>query len=304
MSSIARRAATKLVRIIARAADPPTESGRALTYSKLVNGVAQLFGRSSGGIVHQLTGPGAIIPTKYVDGMACAWVAVGQVSVAAGRARSDDDTFDIVLAALVTANIANVGVVNGLDAGAEAASTWYAIWAIGDSTGVNPAGSLLSASFSAPTLPAGYDKKRRVGVVRNSSGSDFLRFFQRWNSRTRRYWYDEARATLQVLTNGAQLAYTAVPCATRVPPSSQNAIFGVDFIAPTVGGVQSDQLEIRITGGNATTGPYVYRAGQTAGASLLLDGEMIVSAAQSIDYKVSDADDLANLFVLGFDDEI
>ena len=303
MSSIARRASTKLSRMIARAADPNAETSRALVYSKLVSAVAHLFARSSDGIVHQLTGPGAIVPTKYVDGLALSWASVSTVTVAAGRARSDDDAFDIVLAAPITPSIAASGV-NGLDAGGEAASTWYAIWVIGDSTGVNAGATLISASFSAPTLPAGYDKKRRIGCVRNSSGSDFLRFFQRWNGRTRRYWYDESRATVQILSGGAATTFTAASCATRIPPSSQNGIFGVGFLAPTVGGATGDELEVRPTGGNSTSGPYIFRAGITAASSMLADGEMVVSAAQSIDYLVTDPDDRADIFVLGFDDEI
>ena len=68
--------------------------------------------------------------------------------------------------------------MNGLDAGAEAADTWYYIYVIYDSTDGSIAG-LLSVSDTAPTLPGTYDKKRLVGVVRNDSSSDFIAFLQR-----------------------------------------------------------------------------------------------------------------------------
>lgn len=302
MPAIGRRPTTKFVKLLAVAADPAVTFGSAVmpVYAKLVGGVAHFFGRSTDGIVQQMTGPGAILPTDYADGMLLSWVSVTQVQVAEGRVRSDDDTYDIALAAATTAAITASGV-NGLDAGAEAASTWYAVWAIGDSTGVNPGATLLSASFSAPTLPVGYDKKRRVGCVRNSAGSDFLNFQQRWNGRTRRYWYQEARATLQVLTNGNATVFTSVPCANRVPPSSRNMILSVEFLAPSVGGAVSDQVTLRPTGGVSSI---IFRLGQTGTASAILDMEMQTSDAQSIDYQNSDADDVTNLFVLAFDDEI
>jgi len=55
------------------------------------------------------------------------------------------------------------GAANGLDAGALAISTWYSVWVIWN--GVTTAG-LLSLSATAPTLPAGYTHKARVGWIR------------------------------------------------------------------------------------------------------------------------------------------
>lgn len=52
---------------------------------------------------------------------------------------------------------------NGLDTGALAINTWYSVWVIWN--GTTTAG-LLSLSETAPTLPAGYTHKARVGWVR------------------------------------------------------------------------------------------------------------------------------------------
>src|SRR3990167_8919241 len=83
-----------------------------------------------------------------------------------------------------TADLAVAGV-NGLDTGAEAGSTWYYVYIIvgeiapevNDTanalqppmrrTGASVA-SLLSASATAPTLPPGFNRFRRVGAVRNN----------------------------------------------------------------------------------------------------------------------------------------
>jgi hypothetical protein len=65
----------------------------------------------------------------------------------------------------------------GLDTGAEAASTWYYIWVIWNSA-TNSVTGLLSTSSTAPTMPAGYDYKALVSVVRNDAGSNFVDYYQ------------------------------------------------------------------------------------------------------------------------------
>lgn len=71
-----------------------------------------------------------------------------------------------------------VGVANGLDTGALAINTWYSVWVIWN--GVTTAG-LLSLSATAPTLPAGYTHKARVGWVRtDGTGNKYpLPFYQK-----------------------------------------------------------------------------------------------------------------------------
>ncbi|MBI4548091.1 MAG: hypothetical protein HY707_08930 [Ignavibacteriae bacterium] len=78
----------------------------------------------------------------------------------------------------LTVNMSTAGA-NGLDTGAEVADRWYYLWVIYN--GATTAG-LLSASSSAPTLPAGYTFKKLVGAVRNKPDGKFLRFYQRNNS--------------------------------------------------------------------------------------------------------------------------
>ncbi len=77
------------------------------------------------------------------------------VKDAAGRLK-------VLSAVNLTANASTSGA-GGLDTGALAASTWYAVWVIWN--GANAA-ALLSLSDTAPTLPAGYTHKARVGWIR------------------------------------------------------------------------------------------------------------------------------------------
>jgi hypothetical protein len=66
------------------------------------------------------------------------------------------------------------GGANGLDTGTIAASTWYYEWVIYNAT-TNTVASLLSLSSTAPTMPAGYTFKARVGASYYDAGSK-LRF--------------------------------------------------------------------------------------------------------------------------------
>lgn len=68
----------------------------------------------------------------------------------------------------------------GLDTGTEANSTWYHVWLIQRSdTGVVDV--LMSTSATAPTMPANYDRKRRIGAIYNDSSGNILPFFQQGN---------------------------------------------------------------------------------------------------------------------------
>lgn len=74
----------------------------------------------------------------------------------------------------VTADISASGA-NGLDTGAEASNTFYHLWVIWNGT---TTAALLSASATAPTMPATYTHKTRVGAVRNDGSSNLWRTLQ------------------------------------------------------------------------------------------------------------------------------
>ncbi len=64
--------------------------------------------------------------------------------------------------------IASVSIsgLGGLDSGTSASNTWYYVWIISNGVAVYP---LVSLSSTAPTMPAGYTYKARVGAVRTDS---------------------------------------------------------------------------------------------------------------------------------------
>lgn len=103
----------------------------------------------------------------------------------------------------------------GLDTGSEA-NVWYYIWIIRKSSDGTVA-ALLSASASAPTMPAGYDQKALVSAVHNTEG-DFVGFRQHGTT----YWYD----SWITIASGA-VTWTAIDMTSFVPSGLSEVAFGV-----------------------------------------------------------------------------
>lgn len=215
-----------------------------------------------------------------------------------------------------SANISNISFVGtldaditssgagGLDTGVEASDTWYAVHIIGDSTGVNATNILLSVSFTSPTLPITHDIFRRVGAVRNDSGSDFLAFVQAGLSQDRFYIYDDETATaLNVLTGGSATVFATVDLSDFVPETSTRAFMRVEW--DPVG--DSNEVAFRVPGSSvADVESYVVvNFGNVPNVPPFVSNvELRTDASQEIEYEVDAAGDNVDLSVSGFHDEI
>lgn len=109
----------------------------------------------------------------------------------------------------VTVNMASAGA-NGLDTGAEAASTWYHAWVIWNGTTVS---GLFSLSATAPTLPSGYTHKAYCGADYNNSSSNLLEIEQR-GGRVK-------RGVLALLTAGVATSLTQITVTAAVPSTAR-----------------------------------------------------------------------------------
>ncbi len=181
-----------------------------------------------------------------------------------------------------TVNIAVSGA-NGLDTGAEASSTWYAVWAIHNPAGPTTA-LLLSASFTAPTMPSGYTKKRRVGSVRNLSTGNFQGFTQRGDT----VLFHEYASILTT----ASTSFVALDFSSYMPPISRRLVADVDlsltgsvagtlYIARTrPTGVSTSGFERRVARGT------LFNSSMTLSAlnSVVIE----TSASQQADFRLSD----------------
>ncbi len=90
---------------------------------------------------------------------------------------SGGGTFRITTFAPGACSTATTGA-NALDAGSVATSTWYAMYAIYN-TNTSTAASLLSASFTSPTLPSGYTYSALIGAFLTDGSSNLLRIIQK-----------------------------------------------------------------------------------------------------------------------------
>lgn len=121
-----------------------------------------------------------------------------------------DSTNNHVLTNLseLTASTASTGV-NGLDTGTVANNTWYEVYLIGDSNGVNPTRLLLSTSISSPTMPSGYDLLRNLGTPFRTFGTADLHRILYNNYGTHRVWGIQVEATWGVSAAPATLYLVA-----------------------------------------------------------------------------------------------
>jgi len=241
----------------------------------------------------------ARLPIGYVYGLPLTRVNANEVSMGDGTARSSDDTTDIVsLADDISIDITVVGAPNGLDAGAEAASTWYAIHLI-DGAAVSTAG-LFSLSATAPTLPTGYTVFRRIGWILNNAASNFALGTWYGSGEDRRFVYSgEDFSATTILLGGSAPGYTAVNAATFVPPTSREITLGAFFNATAA----ADIAELRQTGtavaDNSST--IRFQSDDTGIHSWQVD--VTSNASQQIDYRVDNAADL-DLAVYAYQDHL
>ncbi|MBI5488303.1 MAG: hypothetical protein HY905_13300 [Deltaproteobacteria bacterium] len=142
------------------------------------------------------------LPWRYRYALEVSTVDTSQVTVRSGRCRDKDDTMNIVLAAADTASMATAA---DRDFGSESADTWYWVWIIADSTDSNTPRAFLSTSRTAPTYPAGFDRGRLLGAVRNDSSSNL--------------WPMQQSGRSQIEAHSAQgTFYTADPTPTSWTP--------------------------------------------------------------------------------------
>lgn len=130
-----------------------------------------------------------VAPRGWIDGLTLsnnATDAAKDIDIAAGVARDDGDAAGMTLSATLVKQIdaswavgTNQGGLDGTEsvAGTPDADTWYHVWLIRRSdTGVVDA--LFSESATAPTMPANYDRKRRIGAVLTDGTANIIGFSQ------------------------------------------------------------------------------------------------------------------------------
>jgi hypothetical protein len=231
-------------------------------------------------------------PPGHVDGLEVSFTSVTQVGIAPGTCKDSTGTVDIIVPGALTATISTSGA-NGLDTGSEAASTWYALYVIAGTSGV---ASLLSASFSSPTLPGGYTHFRRVGAVLNDSGLDIENFFlTTCCGRLRRYHWEnfDAVTGTPVLDDGTTsgtVSFTSV-----APPSASQLDIWFEYTSDTGG----DSISLYRTGSSFVAHLMTWRP---SGTGLWRFTQWAsCNTSQQVDYSVSAGNNL-DLWMMGWEE--
>lgn len=231
----------------------------------------------------------------YANGLELAFASDSTFTIAAGAARDSTDTNDITLSASVTVD-ATVNGANGLDQGALANSTQYAVFLIGDSTQYNATAGLISASATAPVMPVGYDMVRRIGWIRTDGSADFLEFQQVGDGNTRKYFYDNA---ISVLAAGTSATFASASLAAAVPAIATLVYYVATFDANVAG----DQAGLRAYGSASTAGQAQLSSSVTTAPQVaqLVCPCGLNAGAPTVQYIV-DASGSLDLAVAGFED--
>jgi hypothetical protein len=237
----------------------------------------------------------------YINGMKLTWLTGTTMSVSAGRCSNTTNLNDISVGlplnvaatqtgtepvadgtGAVTINTATNGA-GGLDIGAMANSTFYAVYAIGDSYGVNAGSALISANLSAPLLPAGYDMYFRIGFIKSSGAAAILSFRQDGCDLDRWMWYDAPIATS--VTAGASATYAPVDASAGLPAATPTMVNWLCVFTPTAA---ADKL-VLVPGTSTATLGYASASGSVAAVAntvnLICPTDSPVTDA--IDYKVT-----------------
>lgn len=216
------------------------------------------------------------------------------LTVPAMQLRDSTNSADIVLASTITINSAVVGAA-GLDTGTIAASTWYYIHVVGDTTAKLASTAIISASSTAPVLPFGYNVFALLGFALTDGSSHFLKMYVTGNGGGHSFYWD---AKVSVST-GTATSYAAVSLITAVPPLSLVEVMLIPSYTPATAG---NTYQLRTTGSSSTSvvsivGPVI---SQVNTVPITICAALDGSSHPSIDYKLANSSDALTLNVMGF----
>lgn len=269
------------------------ESTNAITFAGL--GTAAVEDVATGGSGDLLRSDGSAaqltnfpLPTNHISGLTLsnnATDADHDLDIAAGKCRSLADDANITIAA-ITKRIDAAWAVGtgegGLDTGTVANNTAYAVHAIRRSdTGVSDV--LISASFSAPTMPADYDQRRLIGFVRTDGSANIVAFTQVGD-----YFRYRVRPNAEVSDN--TLTTDTFETATLIVPPSSLVHINVELNNTGATDSTSHRYVIRPNGADdaPTSGEYFQRLQSAANGDIIATtGTVLVDGSSQIQYAAT-----------------
>jgi len=259
------------------------------------------------GVLSWVNGSDMPLPGGYLSSYLVAWLSDSTFSFASGACRSGSGDPMNLNRGNRSMNLATSGV-GGIQADDFPAqnNTWYALYVIGDSSGVNPVEGILM-EYGTALNTTGYTSRRRIGAIRVDSGGDIVQFGNPdSNGRNKLILWQISETVAELLTNGTATTWTNVDLSELVPPSSRVAHLNTNHTA-----VGSEDFASFRTGGlgggtSPVTNPKAHRcyAGSTAEAGGSNAFFINVDNNATIDYGNSSAGEDTDLWVLGYIDNL
>jgi hypothetical protein len=241
----------------------------------------------------------ALSTFNNINGLRLSWASATTLGLTSGYWSVAGSSI-IRTNAAVTINIANVGVVNGLDSGAAANNTNYYVYAIAHGTTPALNGAILSTNSTTPTLPSGYTAFRYIGRVRRSGSAAFIRFNQCGTGTKRTTTYTDTATNTRFLSGGSATSFTAISMASFVPPGCTSGVLHFEFSA----GDQYDMaLSIRETGSSIIATETLVRILPGVYDFSTEIAPFICDTSQSIDYVFAPSG-AGNISVLSYDEDL
>lgn len=220
------------------------------------------------------------------------------IDIDAGICRSSDNTRNMVSSSTVNVNITSSGL-NGLDTGSVAADTWYAVYLImRPDTGA--VGGLISASFTSPTMPTNYTKKRYIGAIKTDADSDIRTFYMPKVANNARwiYWKQNTIGSdnadyIQWAGTATSFTSTTRSAATRVAPGATRQQLGMTMYAtPGLLGNLDGWSAVEPSTGDGSINWLTY-AGVVSTDDMIVSSMMILPVATDrvIRYRISGSGD-------------
>jgi len=259
------------------------------------------------------------LPYLYISGLNLSVASTKVIAVSAGQCRDSNDRVDMPVGFQGLQGLTNpamlpvgyrqglfinsaVNGVNGLDEGALAASSQYAVYIIGDSRGYQPVAALMALSAKAyPTIPLGYDSIRLIGFVATNASTNFVFATSAPQMMKDALEYGLSPA-ISGLSGGNATTFTGVDLNSAIPLGTLPNVIAtllVTFTPASAGSyVQFRPTGSSVTAGVATISGLVANVAQTQYVQVVcgVNG----SSHTSLDYIVSSASDAVSFSVVGY----
>jgi len=258
---------------------------------------------TSGGVYNTQTSAVLQAVQGTFKNLQLAWSSDTQVSITADAVALANSSNAAYFATSVSTTLATgTAGANGLDTGSLAASTWYYIFVIYNST-TNTVACLMSLSATGPTLPSGYTYFARVGSLRTDGSMNIIGFIQK--GRDFRYTVGKNLSALPTMVSGSAgnvgtPTWVAVAVGAFVPSTaSMIAVLadgsGTSIVASNTnyGGYEGAEY--------LYTNPPLFLAGASADLAIMVPFSILLESS-NIYYAASGAD--TSVLCYGFTDNL